>query len=90
MKTTIINCLESYVQKYKNDEKAIETGSLLESPAMIGYFEAKDILKQNKALNEIKGILEECKKLMSHEFDWEEQADNILEKIDKVLGEEIC
>ena len=42
-----------------------------------------------KALNEIKDTLETCKKLMPYEFDWEEQADNILEKIYKVLGEDL-
>lgn len=41
-----------------------------------------------QALNEIKRIITTCKKLMPHEFDWEEQADNILEKIDKVGGNE--
>lgn len=44
--------------------------------------------KYRQSLNEIKGIINDCKKLMPHEFDWEEQADNILEKIDKILGEE--
>lgn len=47
-------------------------------------FEEKE--KYYEALNEIKDTLETCKKLMPHEFDWEEQTDNILEKIDKVLG----
>lgn len=48
------------------------------------------LTQTEKALNEIKDTLETCKKLMPHEFDWEEQADNILEKIDNVLGEEKC
>lgn len=42
-------------------------------------------LKQ--ALNEIREILTECKLLMPHEFDWEEQADNILQIIDKYTKE---
>ena len=35
-------------------------------------------------LNEIKEIIKDCKKLMSHEFDWEEQTENILKIIEKV------
>ncbi len=50
-------------------------------------FLMQHITNLEQALNEIKEIIETCKKLMPHEFDWEEQADNILEKIDKVLGE---
>lgn len=46
----------------------------------------KENYNLKKALNEIKIIIEECKKLMPHEFDWEEQANGILEKIDKILG----
>lgn len=49
-------------------------------------FLMQHITNLEQALNEIKTIIEECKKLMPHEFDWEEQADGILEKIDKVLG----
>lgn len=45
-----------------------------------------DSFKQ--ALNKIKTNIEDCKKLMPHEFDWGEQIDNILEEIDKVLGED--
>ncbi|MCI8461001.1 MAG: hypothetical protein HFE81_06345 [Bacilli bacterium] len=41
-----------------------------------------------QALNEIREIINECKMLMPHEFDWEEQADNILKIIDNVLGDE--
>lgn len=50
-------------------------------------FLMQHITNLEQSLNEIKGIIEDCKKLMPHEFDWEEQANNILEKIDKVLGE---
>lgn len=50
----------------------------------------KRVLKENtklrQALNEISKVINECKKLMSHEFYWEEQADNILQIIDKVRG----
>lgn len=57
----------------------------------------KDILYENsdlklentnlkQALNDIRKIINECKMLMSHEFCWEEQADNILQTINKVLG----
>lgn len=52
--------------------------------------ETKDLRNENinlkQALNEIRNILDTCKKLMPHEFDWEEQADNILQIIDKYLG----
>lgn len=46
--------------------------------------EEKTNLKQ--VLIEIRKIFTECKMLMSHEFDWEEQADNILQIIDEGLG----
>jgi len=45
-----------------------------------------EVVNLKQALNEIKKILTECKKLMSHEFDWNEQTDNILQIIDKYLG----
>lgn len=41
-----------------------------------------------QALNEIRKIITDCKNLMPHEFDWEEQVDNILQIIDKVGGNE--
>lgn len=42
--TGIFNYLKNYVDKNKSNEKSIEEGHMLESPAMIGYFEAKEIL----------------------------------------------
>lgn len=48
----------------------------------------KYIEQLEQALNEIKEIINACKKLMPHEFDWEEQLDNILQIIDKVGGNE--
>lgn len=46
----------------------------------------REVNSFKQALNEIKTIIKDCKKLMPHEFDWGEQTDSILEKIDKVLG----
>lgn len=43
-------------------------------------------LKQ--ALIDIRKVLTECKMLSLHEFDWEEQIENILQIIDKVLGDD--
>lgn len=40
--------------------------------------------KLKQSLKEIKKIINDCKQLMPHEFDWEEQADNILEIIEKL------
>lgn len=48
----------------------------------------KENINYKQALNEIRKILTDCKKLMPHEFDWEEQADNILQIIAKVLGDD--
>lgn len=58
-------------------------------------FEVKSSLKlflSNKnykqALNEIRIVITECKMLMSHEFDWDEQTDYILQIIDKYTKED--
>lgn len=37
----------------------------------------------SKQLNDIKTIIKECKMLYPHEFDWEEQADYILNIIER-------
>lgn len=50
-------------------------------------FLMQHITNLEQSLNEIKTIIEDCKKLMPHEFAWGEQTDNILEEIDKALGE---
>lgn len=42
--------------------------------------------KYKQALIDIRKISSECKMLMPHEFDWEEQINNILQIIDKALG----
>lgn len=52
------------------------------------YVPLDDYVKLEQALNEIKKVINECKMLMPHEFDWEEQADYILKIIDKVGGNE--
>ncbi len=48
------------------------------------YINKNTNLKQ--ALIDIRKTIIECKMLMPHEFDWDEQGDNILQIIDKVLG----
>lgn len=42
----------------------------------------------SKQLNDIKDIIKECKMLYPHEFDWEEQADNILNIIERSNSDE--
>lgn len=74
-------------EKYKW-EKLLNKLDPKRDEQLADYKKGYRILEQ--ALNEITDTLETCKKLMPHEFDWEEQADNILEKIYKVLGEEKC
>ena len=39
--------------------------------------------EKDKQLNDIKRILKECKMLYPHEFDWEEQVDNMLNIIER-------
>lgn len=48
----------------------------------------KENYKLKQALNEIRKIISECKMLMPHEFDYDEQGDNILQIIDEVLGDD--
>lgn len=38
----------------------------------------KENKKQKEVIDKAEKILNECKLLMSHEFDWEEQVDNVL------------
>lgn len=52
------------------------------------YKLTKENTNLKQALIDIREIINDCKKLMPHEFDCEEQADNILQIIDKVLGDE--
>ena len=39
--------------------------------------------QKEKQLNDIKTIIKECKMLYPHEFDWGEQADNMLNIIER-------
>lgn len=40
--------------------------------------------KQKEVIDKAKKILNECKLLMTHEFDWEEQVDNSLDILKEV------
>ena len=45
----------------------------------------KDQVKSQKEfIDEIRKIFEECKMLLPHEFDWEEQVDNVLNILNEV------
>lgn len=39
----------------------------------------KENKKQKEVIDKVEKILNECKLLMTHEFDWEEQVDNALD-----------
>lgn len=41
--------------------------------------------KQQEVINKAEKILNECKLLMTHEFDWEEQVGNALDILKEVL-----
>lgn len=45
------------------------------------------IKKQKEAIDKAIKILEECKLLMPHEFDWEEQIDNILDILKEAISD---
>ena len=40
--------------------------------------------KQKEVIDKVDKILNECKLLMPHEFDWEEQVDNVLDILKEV------
>lgn len=42
------------------------------------------VKKQKKIIDKAEKILKECKLLMTHEFDWEEQVDNTLDILKEV------
>ena len=42
------------------------------------------VKKQKKIIDKAEKILNECKLLMTHEFDWEEQVDNALDILKEV------
>ena len=44
----------------------------------------KQLEEKDKVINEVLEIIKECKKLMSHEFDWEEQIENIIKRLERV------
>lgn len=44
----------------------------------------EQVKKQKEVIDKAKKILNECKLLMTHEFDWEEQVDNALDILKEV------
>lgn len=57
--------LQEYIDKYKNDEKAIINGNRLTTPAMLDYIETKEILDYITNLQE---ELEEQKRIEQADF----------------------
>lgn len=68
------------------DLRKIEDDLLMTRMLLINYHNICFNLKQ--ALNEIRKVITECKMLMPHEFDWDEQTDNILQIINEALGDD--
>lgn len=58
----------------KNETKLINEIKVLEQQCK----------KQKKIIDKAEKILNECKLLMTHEFDWEEQVDNALDILKEV------
>lgn len=83
--TGIFNYLKNYVDKNKTDEKAIANGSVLESPSMIGYFEAKEILALEDTINK---AIEYIKQEMVLEFYNDKlPLEIIIDKLLSILGD---
>lgn len=84
------------IRNRMNESKLMETlTGYINNDLLDEEFLYREVIKSQQentnlkqALNEIRKVINECKMLMPHEFDWEEQADNILQIIDKVGGNE--
>lgn len=74
------NCLKSGVY---DDEKR-----LLKANAITKFLNLLDTdKKQKEVIDKVIKILNECKLLMPHEFDWEEQVNNALDTLNEVQNE---
>ena len=91
-KPIIIETADIYLHfPYIMEEKADDLADFLEEE-YIEYEGATDIFidlqnqvkKQKEVIDKAEKILNECKLLMSHEFDWKEQVDNVLDIIKEV------
>ncbi len=85
--------LNSFINSISNNKTNNKQQELSKERAECIANKFNSLIKQENAnlkqtLNEIKKIITECKMLMPHEFDWDEQVDNILQIINKTLGDD--
>ena len=66
----VLSYLQKYIDKNKQDEEWIMKGNILETPAMIGYLETKELLNYITNLQEENNLLKAKIKCMEEKINY--------------------